>query len=661
MVQILATHDTQVGANSSAAMVQNKQYSLWRILALWLAATLPMALVTWVLSPALVTRIRQPPILVYWILVILAMLWQFALSFWLVYHEEGDLRWTTLRQRTWLNRPRDPQTGQPRLRLFAWLLPFVLIAGLALGTGVLIGSFAPMLLRLVSPSANLSFLSSLSYLSVLDWTSPEFAGEWWLLGIAFLAWLLSSFLAEEFFFRGILLPKMAGAFGKRDWLANGILFGLYHLDKPWTIPFRLIESFAIVTPTRYFCSNWMAVSIRAVEGLFLFVVVLLGVTTSLPPPLPPALNLPHIETRPYSQIWRGGRLSSLPSFYPSRSTEAMQVDLRSYDLTRLNLRNDADELALADFDTRTQWPSSDQMPPGFNPGQILELGKNPGLGVRSLHARGITGRGVGIGIIDQPLLTEHQEYADQLRWYEELNSYGRSVAQMHGPAVASIAVGKNVGVAPEADLYYVATVNATTYNQYAYYAQGIRRILEINEALPIGRKIRVISMSLGWDAKRPGYNDITAAVREAETKGILCIYTSILQEEGRGYHGLGRLPLADPDNFTSYEPGMFWAPVFYTGQWFTRPLVYAPMDARTTAGPGGSDEYVFYRTGGLSWATPYLAGVYALAVQVSPKLTPDRFWTLAVETGRSVEIPFERRLLALNAIIDPSALIAALQ
>ena len=30
-------------------------------------------------------------------------------------------------------------------------------------------------------------------------------------------------------------------------------------------------------------------------------------------------------------------------------------------------------------------------------------------------------------------------------------------AQMHGPAVSSIAVGKTVGVAPEADLYYIGS------------------------------------------------------------------------------------------------------------------------------------------------------------------------------------------------------------
>ena len=51
----------------------------------------------------------------------------------------------------------------------------------------------------------------------------------------------------------------------------------------------------------------------------------------------------------------------------------------------------------------------------------MELGKDPGLGVRQLQAQGITGSGVGIAIIDQPMLVDHQEYASRLKLYEEIN------------------------------------------------------------------------------------------------------------------------------------------------------------------------------------------------------------------------------------------------
>jgi hypothetical protein len=43
------------------------------------------------------------------------------------------------------------------------------------------------------------------------------------------------------------------------------------------------------------------------------------------------------------------------------------------------------------------------MPQDFDWERIMELGKNPGLGIRKLHTQGITGRGIGIAIIDQTL------------------------------------------------------------------------------------------------------------------------------------------------------------------------------------------------------------------------------------------------------------------
>ena len=176
-----------------------------------------------------------------------------------------------------------------------------------------------------------------------------------------------------------------------------------------------------------------------------------------------------------------------------------------------DLRKSLDDLLYADFDSRTTWPTADRMPEGFAHERIMEFGKNPGLGVRKVHERGITGRGIGVAIVDQVLLTKHKEYADRLRFYEEINVRPGTDPQMHGAAVASIAVGKTVGVAPEADLYYIGSwtgdwgkgKDGFEWN-FAYYAQAVRRILEINKQLPDDRKSRVISMSVGWTSKRKG-------------------------------------------------------------------------------------------------------------------------------------------------------------
>lgn len=112
------------------------------------------------------------------------------------------------------------------------------------------------------------------------------------------------------------------------------------------------------------------------------------------------------------------------------------------------------------------------------------------LHLRDLHDRGITGKGVSTAIIDQALLVEHEEYKDNLKMYEEIHwPVQNNEAQMHGPAVASIAVGKTVGVAPGADLYYIAEqhgdfVNNTFNWDFTWLAKSIDRIPEVNNTLP---------------------------------------------------------------------------------------------------------------------------------------------------------------------------------
>ncbi len=124
--------------------------------------------------------------------------------------------------------------------------------------------------------------------------------------------------------------------------------------------------------------------------------------------------------------------------------------------------------------------------------------------------------------------------------------------------------------------------------------------------------------------------------------------------------GLGRTPLANPNAFASYGPGSYWADEFYAGaRSMGRPLV--PMDARTTASATGPGEYEFDNHAGVSWAVPYQAGLYALAAQVDPTITPARFLSLERQTGRTVEVERDGRRVPLGPIVDPQALIGALK
>ena len=49
-------------------------------------------------------------------------------------------------------------------------------------------------------------------------------------------------------FRGVLLPKMRGVFGKWDWVANSVLFGPYHMHVPLRIVHTAIGALAWTLP-----------------------------------------------------------------------------------------------------------------------------------------------------------------------------------------------------------------------------------------------------------------------------------------------------------------------------------------------------------------------------------------------------------------------------
>jgi len=351
-----------------------------------------------------------------------------------------------------------------------------------------------------------------------------------------------------------------------------------------------------------------------------------------------------------------------PPIYDPNSTDQWQVDLRSSDLTKLDLSKSKDNLLYADFDSKTQWPIANKMPADFDWQKIMELGKDPGLGIQTLHEEGITGKGVGIAIIDQTLLVDHIEYKDRIRVYEEAEDItdGWLQTQMHGPAVASIAVGRTIGVAPDADLYFIATAMCSqgTYESvdFACLAKNVRRIIEINKDLPSARKIRVLSMSIGWGPQSKGYAEIIAAINEAKAEGIFVISVSLEQTYGWNFIGLGRNSIADPNNFQSYEPGLPWQEYFYQNN-LPSTMLWIPMDSRTTASPTGTEDYVFYREGGMSWAVPYLAGMYALAVQVKPDITPEEFWAIALKTGKTIQLQHDGKEYEFGVILDPQALI----
>jgi uncharacterized protein len=245
------------------APASSKQYSLTKILAIWASVTAPMAVLAFVVAPVIMPRTTLHPGLVYWMLIVVGMMWQFVVSLAILRHELGGLHWPSIKKRIWLNLPRDPRTGKPRRALFLWTVPAIA------------GNYLAAYLASWIDTAWTNLLPALrepSYTRFQALADSQFQGQWWILGLTLTSMLFNYFLGEELLFHGVLLPRMAGVFGRWDWVANSVLFGLYHMHKIWAWP-SLIASCFDAWAARRFRSLWMSVIVHGVQGYFIVLVV----------------------------------------------------------------------------------------------------------------------------------------------------------------------------------------------------------------------------------------------------------------------------------------------------------------------------------------------------------------------------------------------------
>jgi uncharacterized protein len=236
-----------------------RQYSVAQIVAVWAAAAIPMGVLAWVVAPWLRDQLGgdEPLAQALLICVTAGLIWQFVLVLILTRRELGGLQWSRLRDALWLRAPRDPKTGRVGGRVWWWVLPFIVLFGLE------------GLVSIPGPSVRdfADFLDS-------DRGEDFFRGAWgWFAVIVVLA-VFNTVLGEELLFRGLLLPRMRGACGKWDWAANGVLFAVYHLHQPWSIPPALVDIFALSYPSRRFQSAWMGIIVHSTQTVVIIGVVL---------------------------------------------------------------------------------------------------------------------------------------------------------------------------------------------------------------------------------------------------------------------------------------------------------------------------------------------------------------------------------------------------
>ena len=404
---------------------------------------------------------------------------------------------------------------------------------------------------------------------------------------------------------------------------------------------------------------------------------------------------------------------------PDFNDKTHELDALSFvlygDASEVDLSNAGDMLPCIHFNSKTKFPSTDKMPRGFSPQQVLANGKAPGLNIADLHAMGITGKGITVAIIDQPLNTEHIEIRDNIIHYESAGYPEHIEAQFHGTAVSSLLAGKTVGVAPDAKIVYFAANNTKktrtlankefqkilrqhfpkninfeetikdildgrhqideefrhkinkiiatlppdikeqalsvkTEIDFTHRANALRKILFMNTRLPQDKKISAVSISWGMLGTDP---ESTKLIKQLIESGVMVLTT----DSHRFYGDKGNFITTDrkmnsnPDDIQSYEVG-YWK----VNKDNLHEHLLVPAGGRTIAGYLDYDDYIYCgANSGMSWSTPYLVGVYALAKQIAPNLTPHRFFEIAQQTAVS------NGKTGNNKIVQPQRIIQHLQ
>jgi membrane protease YdiL (CAAX protease family) len=221
-----------------------------------------MGILAWIVAPAIKDSFagdgNVPMIKALLLLLTAGLIWQFVLVAILVWREQRTFRWSTIRDALWLLSPRSPRSGRVGGRV--WLIVVPLIALFALEA----------MLPAVGAPENRDlgkFLGS-------DVGHNFMSGAWGWFGVLVVLWVFNTVLGEELLFRGVLLPRMKRTFGRGDWVANGVLFAVYHVHMPWLIPANLLDMFVVSYPTRRYQSAWIGIAVHTAQSVFFAVIVL---------------------------------------------------------------------------------------------------------------------------------------------------------------------------------------------------------------------------------------------------------------------------------------------------------------------------------------------------------------------------------------------------
>lgn len=279
------------------------------------------------------------------------------------------------------------------------------------------------------------------------------------------------------------------------------------------------------------------------------------------------------------------------------------------------------------------------------------------LHVDDFHRQGITGKGVGIAIVDSGLC-DHPDFASRIiGWYDPLTGYRHPYDDSgHGSHVAGIAAGdgslsrgRYAGIAPEANLIGVKVLDHKGGGSIANTLRGIRWILQNYRQL----NIHIVNISIGANGENAFIedSDFVWQVNQLWDNGIVVVAAA-------GNKGPGRYTISAPGNSrkiitvgasdTWHTPGNKSQSQSGTGPTLAcikKPDVVAPGShiVSCTQYHRGGKNSIYAIKSGTSMSTPIVSGAIALLLSKYPDLTPKEIKIRLKNSSTDLHLPHERQ------------------
>ena len=263
-----------------------------------------------------------------------------------------------------------------------------------------------------------------------------------------------------------------------------------------------------------------------------------------------------------------------------------------------NLENDQDIISVQKMNSfKVLANQADILPEKSDPYLSLQNGYQA-LGINDLHTIS-TGRGVRIALIDSGVDIEHPDLQGQIKFTQNLapESTNHNLADIHGTAVAGILSARTnngigiAGIAPEAEVLAFRACWPDIPDTLAAHCNSFTLALALNQAIRL--ESRIINLSL------TGPEDplLRLLITKAFDKGIIVIASVPDRDQSGGF----------PANMS----GVFAVGRGNNSQYSE---ITAPgLDILTTV-PHQAYDFMT----GSSFATPHVAGLTALLLQIHP-------------------------------------------